>query len=45
MIAPWLQGGIRLGPDVNVDWDLGELFGIGGQNNLEWWKGLVQNIT
>ncbi len=31
MIAPWLEGGIRLGPGVDVDWDFGVVSGRGGE--------------
>ena len=39
MIAPWMQGSVNIGDDVNVNWDLGELFGVGGGPNHEWWRG------
>ena len=39
MVAPWMRGRFNLGPDVNMNWDLGEFFGLGGGSNHEWWKG------
>ena len=42
MIAPWMHGSVNIGDEVNVNWDLGELFGMGGGPNHEWWKGRVQ---
>ena len=41
MVAPWMRGSVNIGPEVNVNWDLGELFGLGGGGSPEWWRGYV----
>ena len=39
LFTPWGRGSFNLGDDLNMNWDLGELFGLGGGANHDWWKG------